>query len=522
MHQRPGNILRLFFIFSFLLNCIDVYAQNCNQNNVSVEKFSLLDAAGNLFTSSSNYQLGEVVSGRLYVTLALSNSGNAYSTKLFFDLIIGGVNMGRKVICLSDRAQLNFGVQIFVINVTWKWGELVEAKNLLLRWSTNISTPCSELTEAGSSAQCYGSIGGFLAELPVLPDFSYLASYCNPLVNFSDLSVGGKPPYSYVWNFAGFGFSILKNPSFSFPGVGTYSVSLTTTDSEGISNTKTKNITIPTFDIIVETSPTKYGQNTGSIKVDVSGGNAPYSISWYSDPAGQSGSVSNINSTYTIPNLGSADYYITVTDNLGCVRTIMVELDWAQLLGNPWNSFDATLDKDKRMAMINWSTKWEKNPSQFIIERSIANITDFIEIGELESPGFSEVRKEYSFVDENLPLRESRVYYRIKQVDFENMLTYTQVNSIFVPEQLGALGWRAFPNPSVHNKLQLHYLGNPRWENEGLSIKISSPHFQSTFETSTSGHLINLDDAIQSFPTGLLLVEIRNGQHAQTIKVIKQ
>ncbi|ERM81477.1 hypothetical protein P872_10175 [Rhodonellum psychrophilum GCM71 = DSM 17998] len=521
MKLQWNIILPLLFVFGFLLNTGEASGQNCSQNNVSVQNFLLLDSNGNPFTSGSNYELGEVVNGKLFVTINVSSSGNAYSTKIFFDLIVGGVNTGRKSICISDKTQLPTGVSIYVIDLSWKWGNLVEVKNLYMSWFTSAGKACSELDET-SNSQCYTSIPGFTAELPVLPDFSYTASVCNPVVQFKDLTMGGKPPYTYLWDFAGRGTSTLKDPSFTFPGTGTYAVSLTSTDVNGNSNTIIQNVTIPTLTILVDATPSKLNANTGSIKVDISGGNSPYTIDWLSDPEGFSGSANTVDNTYTIYNLGNGTYSITVTDAIGCKETISVFIDWAQILSNPMSDFKVEIDKSKRMSILNWSTESERTACTFIVERAIADVTHFQEIAEIKSTGFSEMRSDYSFTDDHLPSHEVRVYYRIKQVDGNMQASFTHVSSIMVSGLTDKIGWKAFPNPSVHNKLQLAYSGSLEAKDEKILIKIISPQLQKTFETQATGNFIQLDGPIQLFPAGLLLVEIQYGNRVEILKIFKR
>ncbi len=512
----------ILMLFGILLNSVHSNAQNCPQNNVSVSSFSLLDANGNPFTSGSNYQLGEVVNGKLYVKLAVSNSGNAYSTKIFFDLIIDGINTGRRNICLNEFNQLPTGTSVFVIDLSWKWGNEVRVKDLLMRWSTNTGGDCAGIGESGG-AQCYGNAPGFTADLPVLPEFDYVATVCNPTVKFTDMTLGGKPGYTYLWNFAGLGTSTLKNPSFTFPGVGTYTVSLTSRDTQGNSNTITKQVTIPTLTINVETTPTKFGENTGTIKVDINGGTSPYSITWSStNPTGYSGSVSSTGSSYTITNLGSATYTIVVTDAIGCRQTITVDLDWAQFLSNPWKGFDVTLDRSERLIHVDWSIENERTSCIYVIERAISGELNFEEIGRLNSSGYSEKTRSYNHLDEDIPGFEAHIYYRIKQIDPEGKLSYSKVNYIHLQAEQINLGWTAYPNPSVNNKLVLEYKGNHDLSGSPVNVRIVSALNQFETQVELDGRSIIMDQLIAPFKPGLILIQVSSGSYSESIKVIKK
>lgn len=79
--------------------------------------------------------------------------------------------------------------------------------------------------------------------------------------------------------------------------------------------------------------------------------------------------------------------------------------------------------------MLEWATATELNNSHFEIERSNKDF-DFYKIGEVEGTGNSNTRIEYSFKDYNLPSSSDKLYYRIKQVDFDGKYEYSEVTTI--------------------------------------------------------------------------------------------
>ncbi|MCZ4407339.1 choice-of-anchor L domain-containing protein [Cryomorphaceae bacterium 1068] len=139
---------------------------------------------------------------------------------------------------------------------------------------------------------------------------------CN---GFSDGSAtatisGGTPPYIYEWS-AQPGDD---EPSISDLGVGSYT--LVVTDDNGCTLELPFNILEPAvleIDLLLLVNPTCNGFDNGSISVNATGGTAPYTYSWNTDPV-QSGS--------SINNLSPGSYTVTVTDDFGCTTDATYEL----------------------------------------------------------------------------------------------------------------------------------------------------------------------------------------------------
>jgi hypothetical protein len=93
---------------------------------------------------------------------------------------------------------------------------------------------------------------------------------------------------------------------------------------------------------------------------------------------------------------------------------------------------------------LDWSTALEKNNRVFVIERAETPELPFVEIGEVEGNGFSNVAKSYTFDDRD-PM-SGVAYYRLRQVDFNGGFTYSNVVAVeFRPEE--KLIYRIYPNP---------------------------------------------------------------------------
>jgi PKD repeat protein len=116
---------------------------------------------------------------------------------------------------------------------------------------------------------------------------------------------GGTAPYSYQW------VTGATTSSVTGLGVGQYAVNIT--DAHGC--TSTTNVSISeqngaTLSTNTVTNTSCYGGSNGSIDMNVTGGNAPFTYAW-----------SNGSTTQDISNLAAGSYSVTVTDNSGCKGT---------------------------------------------------------------------------------------------------------------------------------------------------------------------------------------------------------
>ncbi|WP_333601508.1 PKD-like domain-containing protein, partial [Flavobacterium sp.] len=92
---------------------------------------------------------------------------------------------------------------------------------------------------------------------------------------------------------------------------------LIVTDNNGCSKNLSVSITQSSdIAIVYTTTPiTCYGANNASLAVTLAGGNPPYQFQW-----------SNLATGLTQSNLSAGNYTITVTDNVGCVRTQTINI----------------------------------------------------------------------------------------------------------------------------------------------------------------------------------------------------
>ena len=97
-------------------------------------------------------------------------------------------------------------------------------------------------------------------------------------------------------------------------------------------------------------------------------------------------------------------------------------------------------------AILNWVTASEVNNSGFDVERSLDGKT-FERIGFVKGRGNSNVKESYTFVDADL-FRSgiTKVYYRLKQLDYDGKYTYSSVIMLNNDINVG-INVQAYPNP---------------------------------------------------------------------------
>lgn len=230
-----------------------------------------------------------------------------------YNLKNGTVTIGQTVLSLGQAVVTNvncFGGATGAIDLQVQGG----TGNFTYRWSNNATTqdisnlPAGSysvtVTDTGNSQTATGSymVTQPAAALAVTPTVKN-ADCTSPNSGSISLAVtGGTGPYSYNWS-----GSLQDNVAAqnSLP-VGNYSV--TVSDSKGCSLSNSYEVGAPTpIQVSANVTEATAGASNGSIALNVSGGNTPYTYNW-----------SNNRTTATINNLAAGQYCVTVTDNKSC------------------------------------------------------------------------------------------------------------------------------------------------------------------------------------------------------------
>ena len=139
---------------------------------------------------------------------------------------------------------------------------------------------------------------------------------------FTDATTGGTPSYTYEWDFDNNGTvdSTAANPTYIYASAGTYTVSLTVTDSLSTSNAEVRADYITVYqpvDAGFSASPLEgVAGVTGFTFTDATtGGTPPYNYEWDFDNNGTV-DITAANPTYIYASAGTYTISLTVTDSL--------------------------------------------------------------------------------------------------------------------------------------------------------------------------------------------------------------
>jgi len=170
-------------------------------------------------------------------------------------------------------------------------------------------------------------------------NFTYSQSSCSYTIQFNDTSnTDAGVTTQWQWNFGDNSPVVTTpDPSHTFPGPGTYTVTLVVTSAKGCRETIIKQVIIPP-NVSVTANAIQVTCNnlcTGQSTAITTNGFGPISYQW-SDPL--------LQTTQTATGLCPGTYTVTVTDSLGCTATTSVNISNPAPLTSQGSSTDAYCD----------------------------------------------------------------------------------------------------------------------------------------------------------------------------------
>lgn len=158
----------------------------------------------------------------------------------------------------------------------------------------------------------------------------------------------------------------------------------------------------------------------------------------------------------------------TVGTSYGTIDAIKVGLTWpSTLLPVEWLDFYAQPINNNNVA-LNWSTASETNNAYFEIERCI--VDDYLSgnaiwetVGKIKGKGNSNSVNNYQFTDNVEGQNKSKLYYRIRQVDFDGNAHYSKIIKLDIDKTI-LENFVVYPNP-FNNKIMIN-------THEPLNVKV--------------------------------------------------
>ncbi len=231
--------------------------------------------------------------------------------------------------------------------------------------------------------------------------------------------------------------------------------------------------------------------------------------------------------------VGSGGSAAAFMQGIGSVNAASNTLTWSNInsfseftgIGNgsplPINLLSFTGKLKEKDAYLNWITSTEINNDFFTLERSRDGI-NFEPVTILKGAGNSTDTRFYEFTDVSITdFSDSRVYYRLKQTDFNGMYTYSNTIVLLLQMEDRDINLQAIPNP-FHSSLTLSLMAE---EKEEAMLEIYSA--EGKILISRSLQLVPIENRISipestDFAAGFYFVKLSLGSKNYSLKLIKQ
>jgi hypothetical protein len=236
-----------------------------------------------------------------------------------------------------------------------------------------------------------------------------------------------------------------------------------------------------------------------------------------------SGCTLNQNGTYSLPSPPPNIIADPSTTNLPAFCNFLTAGGFSPLPVE-WLFLNADFNEKERSGIIKWATAKEWENSHFEIERSVRGLAEFSVIGQVQGMGWKDSITEYTFVDKDLPLTGGNIFYRLKQVDFNGIYSYSKIISIKVANIQYTKGvWRAYPNPTNGKLLKINLLEKSQYQEGFITLRVIHPTSVINQVTVESESAMNeyLAKLLPTIPSGVFVIEVSWGQKMEHIKVLK-
>jgi hypothetical protein len=163
---------------------------------------------------------------------------------------------------------------------------------------------------------------------------------------------------------------------------------------------------------------------------------------------------------------------------------------------------------------LNWETESELNNDFFTVERT-GNGETFETINTVKGAGTSVSPKSYKTFDYQ-PL-SGRLYYRLKQTDFDGKYQYSKLVAVDVPE---SLVWKVYPNPSDGKSIHVTFTQNDLGKTAGIRLTdVNGKEMFASQPRVLSEAMVSVE-LREPAPPGLYILTIAVDQQVSRVKLI--
>ncbi|MDI3321642.1 T9SS type A sorting domain-containing protein [Pinibacter soli] len=165
---------------------------------------------------------------------------------------------------------------------------------------------------------------------------------------------------------------------------------------------------------------------------------------------------------------------------------------------------------------LNWQTLTEVNSNYFIVEKSVDGI-NYSGVAKVNATGNSTSSRNYAAVDNNINAIAENILYRIREVDLDGKISYSNVVSVKLTNDARRL-ISIYPNPALTD-IAVHFKNAPG--NYVVSVLDNSGRAISQQSVSVSGVLEKISIGRKGLAAGVYFISIINkaNGNVQTIMV---
>ena len=178
-----------------------------------------------------------------------------------------------------------------------------------------------------------------------------------------------------------------------------------------------------------------FSRTTCGVSYWQSGTSTSWSFTNGTSSATTTGSSPSYSKTGTATTLSSGTYFLGVGGSGSSLPVTLL-------------TFDATKNKNEDV-LLKWITTSEINNDHFELGRSVDG-SQFTVFAIVKGAGNSNTQLIYSYKDETpfAKLNATKLFYRLKQVDFDGKYTYTDIKEVDLQKAIASLAISVYPNPN--------------------------------------------------------------------------